>query len=921
MFWNHSTSKSDYSKLLQTMGLCILVSSSLYAANPSSQEAFCLKRITEYWREGDVDIAKSQIIHFLEKYPESQATDSLHKMLGDLYLQEKNYEVALQQYMEIQEEETQSKNIYNKAICLFETKRYSELIEHTTRALAQPEPHLENETLEFFLAESLLKKGLEQASPEEKKSYLTAALPHYKHLIDGKHSKLALVPAAEISHFLGHNSDACYYYGKILEKNPQERENLLFLIAELQEEEKPKDAIKTYSQVYKLRGKKAPEAAYNQLKILFKEERYKDLLLYQEEAMRHISETKLPIVNYWIGKSLFHLEDFPQATNFLMKTLSEGKLSLSDHKLLLKSLITCASKTKDADLLSGLIRNWEQTNPDDQELADVYLIQYQMLVNSNKAGASLALQKILEKFPSHKDKESLLFNLAHLQYTQKQWSMADSSFCKLLEGYPESKYAAASWRFRINSKVEDLKSSAPETARIKNEELAALIKEVLQAKKILSPIEKAEYQYTYCKLLIQLDKQEEALEELFDYIENNPKSENLAEAYFLIAGAYSTLEEDNSMFITYAEKALATSQELKQKPALHTKLFNAYLTLAEGALDSEKASLVNKAADHLFESYENGSRIKRDNLLWLSNFYYEQAKLDHNNKNEDPLSCKKATSLIEDLLGIQNYPPSSKVSSQHLAQEGEMLKLADLLGWQNRENERIDVLEVLVYQQKNEPNLPWKYQRKALLDLARSYSTAGKTEDALKTYNYLISSSEYTHSYIGNLALLERAKLKMSIIEKEQDPSWQEVLNDLKDLELKKNLRSEPIHLEASLYYIECKTAHLPSDKKTQKTLQLLELMKENFSCSQDAKVKQYLSASSLFPEKAEIYGYYMNLLDALIYQAKGEIAEKNKNTTEAKILFFQASQKLQDITDNTSLPPDLLHRIRCNREATGKKL
>ncbi|MCX6989892.1 MAG: tetratricopeptide repeat protein [Chlamydiae bacterium] len=921
MFWNHSTSKSNYSKLLQTMGLSILVSSSLYAASPSSQEAFCLKRISEYWREGDVDIAKSQIIHFLEKYPESEATDSLHKMLGDLYLQEKNYEVALQQYMEIQEDEIQSKNIYNKAICLFETKRYTEVIEHTTRALAQPEPHKEYETLEFFLAESLLKKGLEQTDPEAKKSYLVAALPHYKHLIDSKHAKHALVPAAEISHILGHNSDACYYYGKILEKNPQERENLLFLIAELQEEEKPKDAIKTYSQVYKLRGKKAPEAAYNQLKILFKEERYKDLLLYQEEAMRHISETKLPIVNYWIGKSLFHLEDYPQATSFLMKTLSEGKLSLSDHKLLLKSLITCASKTKDADLLSGLIRNWEQTNPDDQELADVYLIQYQMLANSNKAGASIPLQKILEKFPSHKDKEAILFNLAHLQYCQKQWSLADSTFYELLKEYPESKYAAASWRFRINSKVEDLKSGAPETTRIKNEELADLISQVLQAKKILSPQEMAEYQYTYCKLLIQLNRQEESLEELFEYIENNPKSENLGEAYFLIAGAYSTLEEDNSLFITYAEKALATNLELKQKLTLHMNLFNTYLTLAEEALESEKEYLVSKAADHLFDAYDNGSRIKRDNLLWLSSFYYEKAKLEGTTKNKDASSSAKATILIEDLLGIHNYPPSNKLSEQHLSQEGEMLKLADLLGWQNKENEKIDVLEVLVYQQKNEPNLPWKYQRKALLDLARAYKIAGKTDDAIETYNYLISASEYAHSYIGNLALLERAKLKLSIINKEQDPSWQDVLNDLKDLELKKNLRSEPIHLEASLHYIECKTAHLPEDKKAQKTLQLLELMKETFSCSQDTKVKEYLSASSLFPEKAEIHANYMKLLDALIYLAKGEIAEKNKNAAEAKILFFQANQKLQDITDHASLPPDLLHRIRCNMEAAGKKL
>ena len=917
MIWNHSTLKSDCLKLLQTMGLCILTSSSLYAANPSSQEAFCLKRIAEYWKEGDVDIAKSQIIHFLENYPESPAIDSLHKMLGDLYLQEKNYEVALEQYLEIKEEETQSKIIYNKAICLFETKRYTELIEHTTRALAQPQPHPEYETLEFMLAESLLKKGLDQTDPEEKKSYLKAALPHYKHLIDGKHAKHALGPAAEISHFLGDNSEACYYYKKILDKNPQDRENLLFLIAELQEEEKPKDAIKTYSQVYKLRGKMAPEAAYNQLKILFKHERYKDLLLYQEEAMRHISENKLPIVNYWIGKSLFHLEDYSQAVSFLMKTLSEGKLSLLDHKLLLKSLLVCASKTKDSALLAGLILNWEQTHPDDPELAEGYLIQYQMLVNSNKSGAILALEKILEKFPSHKDKEALLFNLAHLQYSQQEWAVAGDLFASLLEEYPESKYAAASWRFRINSKVEDLKSSTSETKRIKNEELSELIREVLKAKKILSPLERDEYQYTYCKLLLQLDREEEALEEIFEYIENNPKSANLGEAYFMIAGTYATLDEDISLFITYGERALKEHLELKQKLTLHTKLFNGYLTLADKAEHSEKGALIEKAADHLFDSYENGGRIKRDNLLWLSNFYYEKAKQSLSEKNQDSDSCARATILIEDLLGIQSYPPSNKLRAQHLHEEGEMLKLSELLGWQNKENEKIDVLEVLVYEQKNEPNLPWKFQRKALLDLARAYKNAGKTEDSLQTYTYLITSAEYAHSYVGNLALLERAKLQSSMINKEEDPSWQEILNDLKDLELKKNLSSEPTHLEAALHYIECKTARLPEDKKNQKTLQLLELMKENFSSTQDFKVKEYLSTSSRFPEKAAIYSNYMKLVDALIYQEKGKIAEKNKNPAEAKLLFFQANQKLQAITDHDSLPADLLHRIRSTMEAT----
>lgn len=927
MTWNQSSFKGSSSKFIHTLGLCLLTSATLCAASTSSQEAFFLKRITEYWKEGDFDVAKSQILTFLQKYPESSANDSLLTMLGDLYLQERKYEEALERYLKIEDEEAKSKNCFSKAICLFETKRYIELIEHVTRALATPIKPAESDTLEFFLAESLLRTGLQETDPRQKNSYLTAAFPHFKHLLDTKYAEHALMPLAEISHVLDHKADACHYYGLLLEKRPQDRESLLFKIASLQEETKPKDAIKTYGQIYKLRGKKAPDAAYNQLHLLFKEQRFKDLLLYQEEAMRHISEENLSMVHYWIGKSLFHLEDYAQATVHLMKTLTLGNLSQPDQKLLLKSLVTCSAKTKNADLLRTLIQNWEEQNPGDKELSDVYLLQYQMLASTNKESALDTLKVILEKFPSHKDKESILFNLATLQYQQKQWNDAKNTLTSLLSNYPQSKFAASAWRYKVNSVIEDLKSSSPDTTHLKKEELAAVLKEVLSIPKVLSSNERKEYQLAFCRTLMQLERQEEALIELQDYVENNPKDPQLAEVYFMTALCYDKSEDDIPLFIANSEKALSLNSELESRALLHAKLFNAYLTLAQISQNEDKADLIKKAAAHLFDAYQNRSKVKKDNLLWLANLYYEETKkeMEQAKKIADCPSCEKSIALLENLLEIHHYPPSLELSADRLSQEAELIKLAELLGWMGKENEKIDILEVLVYQQKNQPNLPWKLQRKSLFDLAKAYEASGKKEEAIQTYDYLVGSSEYSSSYISHLALLERAKLKFTSLNNSQaeaeTPEWQAVLNDLKDLELKKKLFSEPIHLEAALSYVDFKTAHLPENKKRQKVLQLLQLVKENFSSEQDPKVKEYLASSSHYPEKAGIYAGYMKLIDSLIYRTRAEIAEENQESAQANLLFFQANKEIESLSKQSHLPSDLLNRIRCNMEAMEKRL
>ena len=58
----------------------------------SNEEAFLIRRIAEFWKDGDFGIVKTQIIAFLDKYPESELKDYFLGILGDIYLQENKYE-------------------------------------------------------------------------------------------------------------------------------------------------------------------------------------------------------------------------------------------------------------------------------------------------------------------------------------------------------------------------------------------------------------------------------------------------------------------------------------------------------------------------------------------------------------------------------------------------------------------------------------------------------------------------------------------------------------------------------------------------------------------------------------------------------------------------------------------------------------
>ena len=98
----------------------ILISTCLFllAAEPAlvpqekltQQEAFFLRRMTEFWKDRDYALVKKQIEDFLAKNTESAIHNNLHAILADILYQERDYSKALLFYEKISEAFTSTKN-------------------------------------------------------------------------------------------------------------------------------------------------------------------------------------------------------------------------------------------------------------------------------------------------------------------------------------------------------------------------------------------------------------------------------------------------------------------------------------------------------------------------------------------------------------------------------------------------------------------------------------------------------------------------------------------------------------------------------------------------------------------------------------------------------------------------------------------
>lgn len=910
---------------LYTCLVTLSLTSTLYCQpqGASPKDALMLRRITEYWKDGDYATVKRQIEDFLEKNPETSLRDHLQAMLGDLYFQEQDFRQALSTYSLIANPEIRAKTFFNHLQAHFELKDYPAVIERAENYLKDPTNPSKEEDIKvrYLLAEACFREALKCKEMEQKVLYLKMAKPHYKVLSQTKFGDKTLFPLAEIHRLLREDSRAAALYLQLAETHPQYRERFLFQAAVLQIKEDKNEALKTFAKVQALGGKRSRLAAFNQLIILYQSEKYKEYLSVYKNVIQLMPQQKVALLQFYEGRCHYHLQDYPQAVMALENFITTTKGRSKELKSALLLLVNCARFSQDIPLLERTMYTFKENFGADHEMPRILMIHSQMCRDSGDLVKSLNdLHALVNEYPHFEDMETACYDCGLLLVQLDKWKDAQSQFSFFIENYPESERKSAAWRHLINCSIEELKNASELLSKEPKENFVSILEQALEQEEILNEGEKQRYMLILAKCKCELERYEEVLPVLSQFIADHTSPDVLAEAHLLMAICQQKSKCDDHLFIYHGEKALSYNPDLPEKEILHLELYNAYLNQA--LVKPEQSHMYNymqKAADHLFLSkIWKDQGIKAENYLWLMNHYYLNAIQGSNPDFE------KAYELFSILLKSKEESLAITSDSMHL--ENEALKFAHLLGLNKKYKEQVNVLEKLVHKQEEYEQLPWKMKRRAVLELAKAYEHENQFQNALNSYQYLVNTGEGIASMVTTTAQLHLAKLEFRLLKPEQrvseNPEMISLLHSLKDLQIQKKILAEPIHLEAALTYAEIRTTLSDEHERSQNGNFFYKRMQDDFHVNQDPIAEEYHNLRSENSDKNEIFTSYMRYIDAAILQYEAEVALKEKNVDKAQICEREALEILQDLLKNPeSLQPYLLDRVQRKKTEISKKL
>lgn len=839
--------------------LLLLCPLSAKTPDVSLDESLELRKISEYWKEKDYGTAKAHVKDFLNKYPKSLYSDQLQAMLGDLYFQEKNYPEAAAAYGKVQGKEFRQKTQFHYLHTLYEGGRWDEFIAGAEEFLKHPAAKSEEiNTVRFELGEVYFRKAHLPENEKVKKDLMKAALGEYNQLMQTKYGDMTLLQQAQILAFLEDHGKASSLYMMLAHKEQSKKEEYLFQAAASQLHFDKEKAIQTFGAIYDLGGKNSGKAAFNQLNLLFQEKRYRDFILCFDKMKDSISQDKMPLMHYFLGKSQYMAGNHAGAVEPLWQCLASKGIDQTQKRSALFTLVASARETKDLDTLEKALAALKADFPHDEEMGNVILMHAQLCREKKAWGKARAdVDELLEIYPDHRQKEALHYDNALLLLEEEKWQESATAFEAFLKAYPKSTHRLSAMRHIVNCRLEDVRRASPETQVLKKEQLLSALKLALEEKKSFSATEMQKIRYLVGKMEFELGKYDEAIERLGEYVADFPKDPSCADAYLLLAYAHQRGERDDVNFALNAEKALAINPRLKAADDLRMTLFNIYLGMAAKAGDGEKGEIIEKAADQLFMTLAKPPKI--ENLRWLASYYYQQFK---SGKKE---AAQRACVVLEKLLGTKEGALS--ITPQTLEKEAEALKLAELYRKTNRPGQYVQILEALSNEYQAHPQFSWKYQRMAQFELGKAYLAAGNREKALETFEHLSASSPQATSYFALAATVEKAKIMFSSEKSEK------VCDMLKEVQLKRKLHSEPLHLEAALSYVDCKTQLAPEADRKDRQILLLEKMKENYTAGDDPLVQQYFAASSQFPDQQKLCDQYLAYVELELQRLKGEDA------------------------------------------------
>ncbi|MEN9343972.1 MAG: hypothetical protein RLZZ453_759 [Chlamydiota bacterium] len=815
----------------------------------SLNERVALKKLSEYLEEKDEDMAEAAITDFIASCPKSAFCDQLYAILGDLHFSKKRYPQAIDAYSRIEEKEYKRKTAFRYLHSLYEAGHFEEFCQKADFFLKDPHAHKEELRIILLeLGDVSYSQGL-QSQEEKKPELFRKALSCYQLLGNSSLEKQVLQPLAELYTFFEEYPQAVKAYQKLSQLEPSREEELLFHVASLQLLFDKDEAVHTFDRVFQLQGPLSKKAGYNVISLLFQQKRYSNVIAASIYIKEHVPEDKLVSVRYYIGKSLFYEKDFEGAIDILEELFLSGKTGDLEEQIT-STLLLCAQERQDLSLCDKILKGLDASHP----LFASALSIHAELSKANKEWkiAKEDMLQLLKTYPNRKENATLCYELSTLLMQEGQMEEAIDSFSAFIAEYPSHPR-----RFDALRNLLYLRS-----LQAKNGEgldlFTALLSEALQQKELFSEAEQKEYRLFLAQGLIRQGRIEEAqgvLEEL-------AKDHKIAAAHLLLA--HCIQGKDDEKYSHHLEQALVLDFSLSQDPKWHILLFNAYLRM----------SLFPQAAEHLFLVPAHLSSL--NNQRWLANYYEKQGNLS-----------QRVVQVLERIVAHFQITVDTEVDAVRLA----------TLYKQSKEYEKgITLLKTVVGVQKALSHLDWKYHRMAQFELGSLYALIGQHDRAIDIYQELISTASHVSSYFALAAKLELAKLKTeqlaSFSKEEEREETMRLCDLLKEVEVKRQLESEPLHTEAALCYIDLKTKLVDPALQQEKKSMLLSQVKQ--------ELQNFCWDKSAIENKREIIDQYLAYIDIQLSWLKKEIPAAKAKEELLNLMTHVYNQTLYNRLDKS---------------------
>ncbi|MBM3183944.1 MAG: hypothetical protein FJZ64_01390, partial [Chlamydiae bacterium] len=284
-------------------------------SNPiNEEEALTLRRIADFWQEGEYTIAKSQMEEFLAEFPESGYIDPIRACLGDLLLREKNYSGALSAYSALTSSALKEKTFLKRIQCLYCLEWYATLADECEHFLENTPENEAKIQATYYLAIALYQQCLNaKKHPEILLKLAHRVEPYFQTLM---HSDLSIEAAAAFAHLcciLKEYEKAAEMYLSFAKRAPDIAEEMLFQAAQIQTEYDKNLALQSYAVITKQGGKKAAEAAYHHLAISFEMGEFQKIIENQSAILESLSNDRKPLAHFFFGRSYLALSQYNEA--------------------------------------------------------------------------------------------------------------------------------------------------------------------------------------------------------------------------------------------------------------------------------------------------------------------------------------------------------------------------------------------------------------------------------------------------------------------------------------------------------------------------------------------------------------------------------------------------------------------------------